>query len=95
MMVGSHRVLTDAHMPVPMLRLATGRLGSLDTGVRPVRGRRTTSSSAPEWWARGQWSSREEDREKPARRERAGPGCQSGIQIPPPPPPPSPPAPGC
>ena len=49
-------------------------------------------------WARGgQWSSREEDREKPARRswERAGPGCQSGIQIQPPPPPPPPSAQGC
>ena len=31
--------LTDAHMPPPMLRLAGCRLGSSDTGVRPVRGR--------------------------------------------------------
>ena len=42
--------LTDAHMPPPMLRLAGCRLGSSDTGVRPVRGgaphQRTTGGRA-------------------------------------------------
>ena len=65
---------------------ADAQTGRLQVGEQRHRcqagaGRRTTP--AHHWWARGQWSSREkeEDREKPARRERAGPGCQSGIQI--------------
>ena len=83
-MVLSHK---DAHMLVPMLRLA---------------GYRCQAGAGPRGSAVGARSV-EHRRNQLGERERAGPGCQSGIQIQPParrrrrhPDPPSPPpAPGC
>ena len=42
------------------------------------------AAAAHQWWARGQWSSREEeDREKPARRERElGPAVSQASRSP-------------